>query len=220
MKNLSYVLFCLLLLSLCDKVSHAEINVVDSLEWMTLDTPLIVRAQATKVSDSKGLGQIVYRDVFLQVQETLKGQVGNKPLRVRLRLFTGNSTGLNWPKNKHSLLFFLRRGRAQDDRALDGCWVVREPFQSIIDLSHPERVYTADMKRATKASAILPIVRDFAKRSVPHRYVGAPNIFKPQEGYVRLEIPTDSPCYAEVFGGSACYINVPAQHKEYPKQSR
>jgi hypothetical protein len=198
--------------------ARAEINIVDSLEWMALDAPLVIRGRVTRFNDTPGPGQVVYRDITVQVQEVLKGGIKDKTVPVRLRLLGSDRdvTGKQWLASGHSFLFFLRPGLAEDDKALAGRWVLREDRQSALDLDAPQRVYTADMKRPKDAAEVLRLARHHAGRKSLLRAVGAPNVFKPQRGYLRLEIPADAGIFAEVFAGSVCYLNVPAEAKHKP----
>lgn len=211
-RKMNKFLFAILLLFQYG-LAYAETNIVDSLEWMTVDSPLIVRGKVTDAQDTTGPHAVIYRDITIRIQKLLKGSLGGDFLNVRLRLSRGDVQGVAWKESGHSLLLFLRKGREADDKALAGRWVLRERCRSVIDLEQPERVYKADMKYARDAKEILGIVRHWAtwKKELPE--VGGPDIFKPQTGYLRLEIPPGADIYPEVFAGSACYINVPAEEK-------
>ena len=69
------------------------------------------------------------------------------------------------------------------------------------------------MKRPKDAKEILSIVRRWATWKKHTVEIGAPNIFKPQTGYLRLELQPGADVFHEVYAGSACYINVPAEEK-------
>jgi hypothetical protein len=216
MKNWSAVLLCLLVVCGPCRTVFAEINIVDSLEWMAIDAPFVVRGKVTGLKDTKGPGSVVYRDVTIAVEETVKGQRQDETINIRLRLLGVDKAGIEWQHSGHSYLFFLCRGRARDDQALTGWWVLRESRQSVIDLNQPQRVYTADLKWAKDGAAILGAVREQAAHHGLPGYVGAPNIFKAQIGYLRLEIPLDTEFFNEVYARSSCYINVPADEKYRP----
>ena len=192
--------------------SHAEINIVDSLEWMAVDAALVVKAKVVGYEETKGPGAVVYRDISLRVEEALKGELKGERLAVRRRdLGPDTSTLDQWKDTGRSLLFFLRPGRASDDKRLAGRWVLRESRQSLIDLRRPARVYKADGTFARDAAEILRIVRRYATRKKPDLAAGAPNVFRPQAGYVRMEIEPSAPIFRSVYAGSACYINVPVE---------
>ena len=122
----------------------------------------------------------------------------------------------HWQRTGHAVLFFLRKGRAEDGKALAGRWVLRDPQRSIVDLDGPPLAYLADMTACRDPGKILEIVRRYATRDRPHLKAGAPNVFKPQAGYARLEIPLSAKIYGLVYGGSTCYIHVPIEpeHRE------
>ena len=155
--------------------SHAEINIVDSLEWMAVDAALVVKAKVVGYEETKGPGAVVYRDISLRVEEALKGELKGERLVVRRRdLGPDTSTLDQWKDTGRSLLFFLRPGRASDDKRLAGRWVLRESRQSLIDLRRPARVYKADGTFARDAAEILRIVRRYATRKRPDLAVGEP----------------------------------------------
>jgi len=196
-------------------LAHSEINIVDSLEWMAMDSPLIVRGKVVGLQETKGPGTVIYRDVVIEVEEWLKGKFQGKNLTIRLRGYTTyDAEALK--ANGHSCLFFLARGKAEDRKPLEGWWVPRDHWQSIVDLEEPKRVYTGDMTRPKNAEEILKITKEYAAREKPGPGVGSPNIFKPQGGYLRLPIAPDAEFFREVFCGSACYLNVPAEEKYRP----
>jgi hypothetical protein len=211
---------CLLLAALLAGIgaagAQAEIRIVDSLEWMAMDAPLIVRGRVTESKDTKGPGDVTYRDVTVAVDEAIKGKLEEKTVVVRLRLFPEDKAGLAWKESGHAYLFFLRKGRAADDKALADCWVLRDERQPTVDLDKPKRAYFADMTKGRKADDILKAVREYAKKESKFPEVGEPNYFKPQAGYLRLEVSGASEIHGELFGGSTCYLNVPADEKYRP----
>jgi len=202
-----------LVLLLAVGTSHAEINIVDSLEWMAADAPLIVRGKVTAHNNVKGVGNLIYHEATIAIEGSPKGNVEGKTLSIRLHTVGEKNPAAEWAKSGHSYLFFLRKGRPNDGRERVGWWVPRERRHSVIDLARPRNVYKADMTFAADAKEILSVVRKYAgwKRRGPE--VGEPNIFKPQADYVRLEIPGSAPIYCSVYWGSACYVNVPAEEK-------
>ncbi len=192
-------------------VARAEVNIVDSLEWMAVDAPLIVKGKAVGHEDAKGPGSLVYRDVSVEVAEVVKGKLDGQTVMVRLRSVGPSKTGEDWKESGHSYLFFLTRGRADDDRNVADRWVLRSE-QGVIDLDKPERVYTADMKKADDGKGILATVKKYAATKAP-REAGAANVFTPQRGFLRFEVPPDAEIWGELWGGSMVFIHVPAEEK-------
>ena len=192
---------------------HAEVMAVDSLEWMTVDTPLIVRGKAVQCQDTKGQDNFIYRDVTINVQEAFKGNPDDKTVKIRLHFRGTEDTGKNWQAGGHSYLFFLHRGKAADDKGLEGHWVLREPYHAVIDMDKPKGVFLANMKYPKNTEEILEIVRQYSLRMPPKEFVRTANVFKPQTGFARLEIEPGSEIFGEVFKGSVCYINVPVEDK-------
>jgi len=197
--------------------SWAEIVAVDSLEWMTVDAQAVIRAKVTGHRDTKGPDGAGCREITLRVEDAIKGDVTGRTLTVR-RHGLGPNPGMvdHWQRTGHALLLFLRKGRAEDGKALAGQWVLRDPQRSIIDLDGPPLAYLADMTASRDADKIMEVVRHYAARSRPLLKAGAPNVFRPQAGYARLEIPPSAKIYGFVYSGSTCYIHVPIEpaHRE------
>jgi hypothetical protein len=212
------------LLLLCGARAGAEINVADSLEWMTVDARLIVRGKVLATKDSKGPGSVVYRDLVVRVDETLKGKVGpdewvkvgdkfrGKYLGVRLRLFEGDQTGKDWQASGRPYLFFLRRAKAGEEKGLAGKVVPRAQTPLVIDLHTPKQVLTADMKVAKDPKKILAQVKKYAGRNSLKELGGVASVFTRERdyGFRRREVPFDSDVHGELYAGSVCYLNVPA----------
>jgi len=184
--------------------ARAEIMVADSLEWMTVDAALIVKGRVSGWKDTKGPGDVVYRDVTVKVEETFKGKKAAKALTVRLRLFKGDRTATDWQRTGRSYLFFLRQGKKDEEEGLVGKWLPRGSGSAprAIDLREPEGAYGADLKLLTDSRVILARVKQFAKH--------APETM----GWQRREVDFDSPVHAKIFAGSSCYLNVPGQPKK------
>ena len=188
-------------------IARAEIMVVDSLEWLAADAPLIVQAKVADFAESRGLQQVVYRDLTLANVKILKGDVKPENIALRLRVLGDDPLGQSWKTSGDTFIFFLEPGKNDLDSDMGGHSVLRG---SALDLDHPARVFTAAMKEATDRDEILKIIAAYKDTKKDAPPVGTPNIFKPQRGYVRMEIPFDAPIHRQVFAGSACYINVPA----------
>jgi hypothetical protein len=195
--------------------ARAEINIVDSLEWMSVDARLIVRGKVVRCEDVKGPGDVTYRDTTVEIAEMVKGKLDEKTVTIRLRFLGANSAGTSWKDSGHSYLFFLTQGKAADDKNLGGHWVLRQWEHAAIDLDGPRKVYTADMKRAEDGKAIVATVKKYAAMPMP-REVGEPNVFKPQRGFLRFEVPFGAPIHGELWGGSTVFMHVPAEEKYRP----
>jgi hypothetical protein len=193
-------------------LARAEINIVDSLEWMSVDARLIVRGKVVRCEDTKGPGDVTYRDATIEVAQVVKGKVEGRTVAVRLRLLGKDGTGLDWKESGHPYLFFLTQGNPADDKNLAGCWVTRGHNYEVIDLEKPAKVYTSDMKKAENAKEILALVTKYA--AVPVRPdVGPGNVGKPRPGSLVLEVPFDAPIFNELWAGSSVLMVVPADEK-------
>jgi hypothetical protein len=190
--------------------AHARTVIVDSLEWMSADAPLIVEGTVMAAEDTVEAPHGTFRDITIRVINVVKGLHEAKALKVRL----GRSNlhrakrGLEWRDSGHKYLFFLRRGQeATDGKPLAEQWVLREWGQSVVDLEKPTEVYKANMTLAMTEEEILRIVRQYARWKPLVAIAKSQYVSHSQSGHVRLEIQGSAHIHTRV--GS--YINVPAE---------
>ena len=202
-------------LLLCASVS-AEISIVDSIEWMAVDTPLIVVGTVAHCATTKSRPG-TYVTITVQIDEALKGEPGGETVTFRMSNPYRDETCATWQEDGHPRLFFLRKGIPNDGGNIDGHWTPRDWRHAIIDLNKPEHVCSEDMTLLTNADEILKVVRQWRAWQPPElAEVAEHSIHQPQEGYLRLEPPGDSPVYRDIWADSTCYINVPAAEKYRP----
>ncbi len=194
--------------------ARAETTVVDSLEWQAADAPLIVQAKVADLAEWHGRGQVIYRDIKLSDVKVLKGDIKPEVIAFRVRVVGDDPAGSAWKTSGDTYIFFLMSGKNETDSEMGEHWVLRSA-RSVVDLDHPNRVFTAAMQEATDRDEILKTIASYKDATAGATPVGEPNIFKPQRGYVRLEIPLGSPIFNQVWAGSSSYINVPADKKAH-----
>jgi hypothetical protein len=196
------------LLLLVAGAARAEINVADSLEWMTVDCRLIVKGKVVRSEDRKGEGGYTYRDVTVEIGELLKGKHEGKTLTFTIYR---DPTGADWKTSGRTHLFFLKDGDPKQ-KDLAGRLVQRDWTYGAIDLEKPQRVYLSEMKKAEDAKTILATVRAFAGWK-PVLAPGEQNVFAPRRGWLMQEVPADSPIFNELWAGSSVLMRVPAEEK-------
>lgn len=101
--------------------STAEINMADSIEWMTADSDRVVVARVAKLTETKGPGQVVWSQVTFAISQTVKGPT-TKQVDVMVRHLTGD-TPAKWKADNRELLLFLvdaKRRAIRDGECREG----------------------------------------------------------------------------------------------------
>src|SRR5262249_25294123 len=158
---------------------RAELQVLDSLEWMTDDSQLILRGKVVSVQVPNLPSDAGFRDITIDVQETLRGM--SPGMRLVIRSWEGGV------KQGGEDLFFLKRGhdvyRADDYRRpiVENRWTQRvfwngNPYGAI-NLQNPGReLVTAKLQVLQQRDQILKVVKDRIRFIQQH-----PRIIKPAE---------------------------------------
>ncbi len=200
------------LLLLAPGAAQAEINLVESLEWMTVRTPLVVRGKVIRCVDVQDpVENRPYRDVTIAVAEKLKGRHDEKTVTLRLLAGSDDPRGHNWKKSGHEYLFFLTRENRDGLKGLEGRW---QPLLEPIDLDSLEHVYSARMYRLTRRNDALAIVRKYTRLPTPG---GGDDPTKRSPSPLVIEVPTDADIFNELYGGSAVLMTVPADEEYRPR---
>jgi hypothetical protein len=209
--------------------ARAETWVGDSLEWMTDDCALILRAKVIKSVEVKFPGAGGFYDQSLNVLEVLKGKF--QGMELVIRSWEGEA------KEGRECLFFLKKGQdvygPTDYRrpVVAEHWTQRVFWNGnpmgAIDLQAPgggHGVVTAQFTVLKKRDQVLAAVRD----RILHTK-NKPPLIKPAEkdaktgvvlpplGVVRLDAPWDSAAHKAFYGGSAVWAYVPADPGLKPK---
>jgi hypothetical protein len=179
-------------------VTAAEINMADSIEWITVDSDLVVRGTVTAVAKRKGPGDVVWYSATVTVAETLKGPK-RRTVTFAVRHLYG-ATPADWRAKKREMLLFLvdskRRGGDDKDYA-KAPWALRPHDGAALVLSGPtpDRAYSSSFDVLDTRAAILAAVRAGATSTATRSH--------------RLDVPSDAPAFHALWGGSAVWMTVP-----------
>lgn len=184
--------------ALAARPAAAEINVVDSLEWIAADSDAIVRGEVTAVASRPGPGQVVWYDVTVRVDEAVKG-AATGTLQVTVRDL-GALAPAAWQQQHRELLLFLVHGarRADDDPAFARVgWTLRRGDGAALRLdgTAPDRAYTADFAVLDTRAAVLDATRASAASAARRSF--------------RVDVPFDAPAFKALWGGSAVWMYLP-----------
>lgn len=187
-------------------LARAEINIVDSVEWMTVDADAVLRVKLPEQGPLR-----------LEIAEVMKGPANGGWDHVALPPEMADAAR----RTGHMFLLFLRPpADPPTGRAVAG-WVLRNTGQGMVDLEKPQGVYSADMKELQDGLEILKLVRKWATwndgRIQPLATGAQHGIRVGPPGSLRLDIPPDAPIFRKVYAGSACYITVPAEEKYHER---
>jgi len=177
----------------------AEINVADSIEWMTADSDLVVRGTIADVARRPGPGSVVWYDVTVRVAETIKGP-RRRVAHFSWRYLWG-PTPTDWKAHGDELLLFLVDGkrRAGDDQAFASVgYTFRDGTTGWVVLGDPgpDRVYDTSFAALDRRADVLAATRAAASATGVH-------------ASHRVDVPFGSPAFQSLYGGSAVWLIVP-----------
>ncbi len=175
----------------------AEINMADSVEWMTADADLVVRGQVAAVATRQAPGQAGWYDVTVQVAEALKGA---PVAQVIVAIPQGGADPLAWQARHAELLLFLVDGkrRVDDDRAYgQAALALRRGERAAVVLDGAtvgplfDRRFTVLDQRAAALAAVRAAAASTATRA--HQ----------------IDLPVNAPAFRALYGGSAVWFYLP-----------
>jgi hypothetical protein len=162
---------------------EAEINMADSIEWMTCDADLIVRGRPVKVTPA-GDG---WQDVEVTVDEVL---VGDKLASVVVRVRAG--LPIDWIDERAEAVLFVKAGTPMTLRA--GAW--GESGWVCLTCKRPARAFTMGAEVLEGRAAVLAAVKEGIGRR------GA-------TASAKIEVDVSSPAGRALYGGSAVWLYEP-----------
>lgn len=179
-------------------VAAAEINMADSIEWITVDSDLVVRGKVTAVTKRKGPGDVVWYDATVTVAETLKGPK-LRTVKIAVRHLYG-ATPAEWRAKKSEMLLFLvdsKRRVADDKDYAKAPYALRPHDGAALVLSGPtpDRAYSSSFDVLDTRDTILAAARAGATSTATRSH--------------RLDVPFDAPAFHALYGGSAVWMTVP-----------
>lgn len=179
----------------------AEINVGESLDWLTVSRPHIAVAEIVSVQDDRKPQALwMARRFETRLKETLKGK---PPATATFTWHVPIETGAP-AQGTEFLLFF------NDDSTVGYAINLASP-----DITGQGVAFATHFNVLRTKETILDAVRQRLARlgrqgiATAHT-ANAANVFTPQRGFLQLEVPFETPAHQALFAGSACYLVVPA----------
>lgn len=196
---------------------YAAIHVADSLEWMSMRTPCIVRAKVVRVEQEKPASpkQPLWsiETVTLDVQAVFKAPGTTNPLTFA-RIHTTYTSAQEWMDR--DMIFFLRPGKDEGQGVdLSGKWVLAYDYPyGPIDLSAVDKslIVLADMTVPKSADQIAAVIRRWVKHDLTKFSAWTEEgelIPKFRHLISRELVPEDSEAFKILWSGSSCYLIVP-----------
>jgi hypothetical protein len=180
----------------------AEINMADSIEWVTADSDVVARGTIDKVAQRGD-----WFDVTFAVAETIKG-----PKRNTLAITFSRGYG-ETPEQlrarKAELLVFLVEGKRLEKNNKEYAGVKLTPRHGwgdtpgVFDLGKPAHAFNAAFAVLGTRDEILAATRGAAKSTAAKAF--------------RVDLPSDSAAYRALYGGSAVWFNVPIDDALEPR---
>ena len=225
LKKILYLQILILLFVFYSKPVQAEIHVAESLEWLTVDSELIVVGTATDVKSTmvsqESYPQLPQEDVTIKIKEVLKGSCSDPIVTVRRWNYSSEKeSAFEWKNSQSDILFFLSKEKNPANMAdLNGHWGLRADYPyGPIDLSTPRKfalyIVSADMQAPEDGQAILQIIKNQLNSKNKGRYSSytPAHLLSPAPaGSMVVEVPEDSAAFKNLYGGSSVELIIPQE---------
>jgi hypothetical protein len=162
----------------------AEINMADSIEWMTADSDTVIHGRA-RMYKAPVTGSIV---VDIDVIKGLRG-LPARTVMMRLVLDAEPAVPASWIDGKHEVIVFLERDDGGTLRPRKGEWMLG------LTGDHRSQAYTADFRVLDKRDAILAAVRRSARSMATTSH--------------RIDVPWGTPAASALYAGSSVWMTLP-----------
>ena len=181
----------------------ARINAAKSVEWLTCSSDVVAVGKITKITTTKGVHSVIYEDCVVETSEVIKGDVKDGQLSFCLRTLSAHPSAKEYMNSEKGVLLFLSVSKNHGtEHQLEGKYVPTSgqlPF-SIFDLSNlPDKVFGKDMVIFDDPDDVLGAAREWADSDIRHS--------------LWIEAAFGSEVYKRLYGGSVCYLIVPAEEK-------
>ena len=203
------VLLVVALILALPRRSTAEINMADSIEWMTADSDRVVVARVATQAEPKPLGGGVWFKVTFAISATLKGPV-TKQVDVMVRQISGD-TPAKWQADNRELLVFLvdaKRRALRDGLCREGETCTSDyltaPFAirggrwgegDALRLDGSAKAFTIDHAVIGKRAELIAKVKATAGSKATAAF--------------QMDLPLGSPAGQVLYGGSSVFLYVP-----------
>ncbi len=178
----------------------AEINMADTIEWVTADSDVVIVGSVTQVTKRQA-GAVVWYDTTIRPTETLKGSVGSPGASVQVAIrYVSGDTPEQWKTRKAELVVFLvgSKRRIADDKDYGKApYALRASHgdAGVYDLGRPIAAYTAAFGLLTKRDELVAAVRAAARSNATKAH--------------KLDAPFDSAAGKALWAGSTVWLYVP-----------
>lgn len=189
------LLLSLVLAAVAPRAAIAEINMADSVEWMTADADRVVRGQVAAVAARPG--RAGWYDVTVQVTEALKGAAA---AQVIVAIPQAAADPLAWQASHAELLLFLVDGkrRVDDDPGYAKVALALrrgERAAVVLDGATCGPLFDRRFAVLDQREPVLAAVRAAATSTATRAH--------------RIDLPFDAPATAVLYGGSSVWFYLP-----------
>src|SRR6185436_1386481 len=84
----------------CVSAARAEIREAPSVEWLTCAAEVVVVGKISKITETKGPGDVTYEDCLVDLDRIVKGNFDGKPITFTLRRLGKQPTAQAWVNSK------------------------------------------------------------------------------------------------------------------------
>lgn len=193
------LLLAVVLILVGPRRSTAEINMADSIEWMTADSDRVVVGRVATLTETPG-----WANVTFAITETLKG-----PVTKQVNLMVRQAPA--WKADNRERMLFLvtaKRRAIRDTECREGASCTSEYLQAPFAL-RSGRWGEGDALKLDGSAQAFTITHDvIGKRAELIAAVKAAAGSKATSAF-QVDLPFDSPAGRALYGGSAVFLYVP-----------
>lgn len=148
--------------------ARATAILLDSIEWLTCSSDIVVVGKLISVATDKSRFPLVYEDCVLNVSEVIRGRPAKEIKFCYMHIAGAGDAKLEWLSSRGDILLFLSVHKPETmsgEHRCDGLLVPTNGrgSQSVITLSKPERhLFDVNCRHLSNATAILNTTRSAA----------------------------------------------------------
>src|SRR4051812_45594752 len=99
--------FITAILMLVASHANAEIVATDSLEWLAVDSPAIIKGAITDLHENQQAGSVTSRDITIKTPQIIKGDIKADKIVVRVASYWAGESTPGWLRQGDTCLIFL-----------------------------------------------------------------------------------------------------------------
>lgn len=195
--------------------ARAEIMVGESLDWLTIARPHIAIVEVTATDpENKTEAKYTALAIKTRLKKVLKGQPPQSAEFVRVWQMSarpGEQDSARPENGTEYLVFFDEQGKVTNAMNLVSPSRNRSTGADPRDVALSTRFGILETREAILQTVErrLDQLKRYPPRAAPVQ--NAANVFTPEHGFKRAEVPANTPAWKVLCGGSRCYLVIPIE---------